>query len=451
MAIHPGMDVISAKVRNTMCTCSVIVSPDPVLKTVDTMVIGESADLHTQNAIDDVTYVSSDPSIVKVVADKIYALTSGSAEITARVRNKKSSVAVEVPEPVLETVDTMIIGESADLHIQNAIGDVTYESSDPSVVKVVDDKIYALNSGSAEITAHVLNNQIVVTVEVLEPKLVCESEQTEFKRGDRIQYSVENLVGDVTWTSDSDIVSIDSNGLAVANKSGTCIITASTNLCSLSTSVHVKSEFYGEDRMPENISNGVKAMLSCVFYYEDCLQKDIAAGRKWQYSNHGWANNYFKQFDVLDSGVDGYRSCNCDSGHQWILKDIDGGKSYKSMADYYGGGGTLKSRMEAGQVKPGDIFFCYRIGDDGKKIGHRFIYIGNGITFDTGHGSGGWHSDTSISHTDPMHAVFDTWLHSTESSYSYDGYTIEKQVRLRDDYIPKKYRNSDGELVDWDF
>ena len=202
------------------------------------------------------------------------------------------------------------------------------------------------------------------------------------------------------------------------------------------------------DELLDSVNPGVLAEMSCIMYYEAKLQEGIAKGYKWQYSNKGWANNYFKAFDVINRGLDGYRSCNCDSGHTWILQEIYGGTTYRDIADFYEEvHQSLQKRLADGNVKPGDILFGYVSGADGTGSSHRYIYLGDGITFDTGHGSGGWHEDKSIKHTDPHCAVFDTWLHPTEKGYTYNGYIIKRQIRIRDDFVPVAYRNSEGRLV----
>lgn len=386
-----------------------------------------------------------DPAGARITGKK-----AGSAVISARVNDTRVLTTLRVSElPYIKEDNTLMIGDRKGLDIANAIDTVSYESSDENVVAVEEGLLVPKGSGTCRVTARIRGQTLTKEFEIAQPEIVC-SEETILK-GSEVKFTLSDLAGEVTWSvSDPEILSLEEDGTARGLAPGTCQVTAHTGNGDFSIDAVVKRDFFGADRIPDDLPDGVKAMLSCVFYYEDCLQKDIGLGRKWQYSNHGWAKNYFKMFDVIDSGADGYRSCNCDSGPQWIIQDLEGTKSYKGIADFYSGGPSLKSLMNAGKVRPGDIFMGHRVDKEtGQKIGHTFVYLGDNMTFDTGHGSGGWHSDGSIRHTDPRKAVFDTWIHPTDSSFTYTGYTLTKQVRLHDSYKPKKYRNAEGQLVSW--
>ena len=386
-----------------------------------------------------------DPAGVRATGIK-----AGEAYLSATLHGTEVGATLTVSDPPsIKEENTLLIGDKKTLDIANAIDTVTYESSDENVVAVRDGILHVLDSGKCTVTARVRNKTCSREFEIPEPEIVCSEE--EINLGAEVTFTLTNIAGEIEWSSsDPEILSMEADGKAKGLSSGTVQVTARTELFDFTCDAVVGRDFYGAELIPEDLPEGVKALLSCVFYYEDCLQEDIEHGRKWQYSNHGWASNFFKPFDTIDSGADGYRSCNCDSGHQWIIQDLEGAKSYKGIADFYSGGPSLKSLMNAGKVQPGDIFMGYRIDSEtGKKIGHSFIYLGNNMTFDTGHGSGGWHSDGSIPHTDPRKAVFDTWIHPTDSSFTYTGYTLTRQVRLHDDYTPSRYRNSEGELVSW--
>ncbi|MBQ4303101.1 MAG: Ig-like domain-containing protein [Lachnospiraceae bacterium] len=381
---------------------------------------------------------------------RITGINAGEAVISASLHDTEVEGTVRVSDPpYIKEENTLLIGDKKTLDIANAIDSVTYESSDENVVAVRDGELHVLDSGKCTVTARVRDKTCSREFEIPEPEIVCSEERIGL--GAEVKFTLENIAGEVKWSSsDPEILAMEEDGSAKGLRSGTVTVTAQTELFDFTCDTVVARDFYGADLIPDDLPDGVKALLSCVFYYEDCLQEDIELGLKWQYSNHGWANNFFKPFDTIDSGADGYRSCNCDSGHQWIIQDLEGVKSYRGFADFYSGGASLKSLMDAGKVRPGDIFMGYRIDKDtGKKIGHSFIYLGDNMTFDTGHGSGGWHSDGSIPHTDPRKAVFDTWIHPTDSSFTYTGYTLTRQVRLHDSYIPSRYRNSEGELVSW--
>ena len=203
-------------------------------------------------------------------------------------------------------------------------------------------------------------------------------------------------------------------------------------------------KLYG--KVDTSLPFGVQVLQSNINYYEAAMQALKKQGKKWQYSVGGGISNFMWQFDRIVN-YEPYRSSCCSSGPHWIMLDF-GETSRTSFCTVISinEASTFQQLYEAGKIRKGDIFMGVRY-ENGKAIGHEFVNYDFTTTFDTGHGSGGWHADPTIRHSDPRKAVFDTFLHPMKTSFSYYGYKIRKIFRIKSDYVPKQYRNEKGILT----
>ncbi len=230
---------------------------------------------------------------------------------------------------------------------------------------------------------------------------------------------------------------------------------------------------YAAGLISEEVNIGVLAMLSCLEYFNDrMVYGSTELGERWVYSNKG-ANakqtGYFD--DMLKSSKKGG---NCASPVNWALCEMGivpkddrfyGGSSgefksysgnarqylapYVEVTDYHAHPISFKELYESGEIKAGDIFLCK---------GHTFVYRGDETFYAAGH-DGAWHTESDAPTEDERKAVFDNWVLAFDevsqtgdkvsgkynANYNYDVHYV---VRLRDDYVPAKYRNADGVLVD---
>ena len=191
---------------------------------------------------------------------------------------------------------------------------------------------------------------------------------------------------------------------------------------------------------------GVQVLQSNLNYYEAAMQALKKQGKKWQYSVGGGINNFMWAFDDIVN-YQPYRSSCCSSAQNWIVKDF----GEKNRTDFctvinINEASTFQQLYESGKIRKGDMLYGVRY-DNGRAIMHEYINYDFTTTFDTGHGSGGWHADASIRHSDPRKAVFDTFMNPMKTSFSYYGYKIRKIFRIRNDYVPGYYRNEKGILT----
>lgn len=224
------------------------------------LVEGETAKLNAEvipaNAANQqITWESSDPSVVYVYEGDILALSVGSADITVvtddggfkavcKVTVKKK--AIHVTGIVVSPKEiTLMEGESTTLSASvspvNADDkSFTWSSSDIHVVTVSNDgKITAVKKGNATITATTVDGgksaSCDVTVDIIRPVSVTlnESEKT-LAKGQEFQLvatvkPAEAVDLGLTWaSSDSAIVSVDDSGKVKALSIGIATITVST-------------------------------------------------------------------------------------------------------------------------------------------------------------------------------------------------------------------------------
>lgn len=217
---------------------------------------------------------------------------------------------------------------------------------------------------------------------------------------------------------------------------------------------------------PKKVANngqqltGPEAIIACGDYYNSVLERAVAKGEKWVYSN---SSKYVKQRGTFESMLKGkIRGGNCASIANWAFRDMgimspnDGfyGNSKGKVQHYNSGdtkvkskidkactvinchGKSFKSLMKEGKIQEGDIIM-------GK--GHTYIYRGNGTVFASGHDSH-WHKDPSVRTDDSRKAVFETWVRSYKGTYD-ERFAVRYIFRIKKDYVPKYYRDADGNLV----
>ena len=187
-AIKSGKATITAKCGDKTAECAVTVTVPTGSVTLDktslTLAIGETAQLTAtvkpEDATDkNVTWASSDESVAKVSNGKVTAVKSGKATITAKCAGKTAECSVTVTVPtgsvtLDKTTLLLAVGETATLTAtvkpDNATDkNVTWTSSDESVVKVTNGNVTAIKAGRAIVTANCGNKLAECDVTVMSP------------------------------------------------------------------------------------------------------------------------------------------------------------------------------------------------------------------------------------------------------------------------------------------
>ena len=218
----------------------------------DTLEVGEDLTLKaivTRKEEYTVLWESSNKDVLSVTQQgKIIALKEGTSEITASVDNKTSEpikinvVAKKVSSIILKTPSktTLEAGESVTIEteLKNVSSDqLTWTSSDETIIKVDSGKVEALKEGTASVKASykdVVSNEINFTVVPLEELSVKinSPEKTSLLTNETIKLTAEvkgnkeNLP--IVWKSlNEDIATIDNEGNVKPLKEGSASFTAS--------------------------------------------------------------------------------------------------------------------------------------------------------------------------------------------------------------------------------
>ncbi|MBQ8070492.1 MAG: Ig-like domain-containing protein [Bacteroidales bacterium] len=314
-AIKEGEATITATAGEKSATCKVTVSKNVIVvtditldKTSLSLKEGEStvltATVKPDNATDKtVTWISSDPSIVKVSDGQVTALKEGEATITATAGNKSAFCHVSVSKNVVPVVSVSIDktsialkeGESTVLTATVKPDDatdktVTWSSSNPDIASVADGKVTAIKEGEATITATageksatckvtVSKNVIAVTDITLDKTSIAlkEGESTVLTATVKPDDATDKTV---IWTSsDPDIVSV-ADGKVTAIKEGEATITASAGEKSATCKVTVSKNVIAVtsvtlDKTSLSLKEGESTVLTATVKPDDATDKTV--------------------------------------------------------------------------------------------------------------------------------------------------------------------------------
>jgi len=265
-AIGAGTATITCKTTDgsgISATCEVTVIDQPkateleLNETEINLMIGESGNLTATvtpaNASTELSWTSSDASVVKVEDGKLTTVGVGTATITCKTTDgsdlsatcevtviaKPKATSVELNETKinLETGESKSL--TATVTPEKASKVLTWTSSDANVVKVEDGKLTAVGAGTATITCKTTDgSDLSATCEVTvtqpkatELKLSASTINLEIGKNDALKATVTpaNASTTVTWTtSDDKVVTVTKSGELTAVGVGTATITCET-------------------------------------------------------------------------------------------------------------------------------------------------------------------------------------------------------------------------------
>ena len=199
-----------------------------------------------------ISYESSNPEIASIDNGTIYGEKNGTAVITLTVGDDKVYKKVNATVTVtVSKVATEIIVNNAtlDMHVGDVASDVaslrpflvdnvTYTSSNSSVVKVEDDKLVAVGNGTAIVIVSYAGDDkyeaaesknVTVTVTKVETSIDVDVDSVEMKVGDNAKINATLSpadAGELDYTSsDVSVVSVNDIGEVTAVGDGTAVIT----------------------------------------------------------------------------------------------------------------------------------------------------------------------------------------------------------------------------------
>ena len=222
-----------------------------------------TATVNPANAPATVSWSSSDPTVASVNGGTITAFKAGSATITASAGGVSASCAVTVKDPYVavenvtlnNTTLTLIDGETATLTatvepVAATNKNITWSSSDSSVVTVSGGKLTALKPGSATITAAAADGKSATCAVTVSKKAVTSVSVSPttvtLMEGESATVTATVTPSDatdktVTWTSSDTSVATVSGGVIMAKGKGTATITATADGKNASCTVTVNA------------------------------------------------------------------------------------------------------------------------------------------------------------------------------------------------------------------
>lgn len=210
---------------------------DPSVQVIE----GEKVQLTANNTNGSVTWSSSNTSVATV--------DESSGLVTAQGKSGKATITADHGNGVTDNIEVNVqskklsfSAEKTLLHIGDTTtftvtpsDDVTYSFDKVGIVGINNDGIItALANGEVTITATRGTNNTTLTIKVAPITI----SQTNLKLSLNQKYTLtaENVVGTATWTSsNTNVVSVDENGVLTANGEGTATITLKDSTSGLAT------------------------------------------------------------------------------------------------------------------------------------------------------------------------------------------------------------------------
>ncbi len=446
-----------------------------------------------------VVWKSSDESKVKVVDGMLKGVGAGTAKITATANNKTLSCDVSVIQLSNASVKMKEESEAKTIKVAGAEGqEISWASADNSIAQVSQTgEITPISEGKTMVYCSIGPSTMSIPV-TIEEKDVQQAQQAAAQSGEQpTEISDAEKTADETVHPDTQTPQSDETVQAAAKEEPETVQKTETPAATDESKASENEKESGSKKQvsenkkesgtkkqaeenkadtkkktavqtkePEKVENtgnqltGPEALIACGNYYNSVLEKAVANGEKWVYSN---SNKYVRQGGTFEQMLKRkIRGGNCGSIANWAFRDMGVisskhgfyGDSSGKIRHYHTGKKTVKEEfdknctiikgnkksfgtlMKEGKIKTGDVII-------GKS--HTYVYRGNGTVFASGHDSK-WHKDKSVKTDDPNKAVFETWVRKYKGTYD-ERFKVHYIIRLKDSFVPKYYRDEDGNLV----
>ncbi len=287
-------------------------------------VIGTFTDGTTQNLSGQVTWTSSDGTVVGVDANGLATGTgTGSAQITASYNGKSiSTTPIQVTPATLLSIafnpanptvaagttgQVAVIGTFSDDTTQDLTGSATFSSSNTAVATISGGVVTGVGTGNAIITVTANGQsgsfQVSVSSAILSSIAITPANPAPFAKGTTQQFSAtgtfsdgttQNLTSTVNWTSsNTSVFTVDQNGLATGTGVGTANLSASSQGQTVVTSsVQVTPPTIASLSVTPtsvSIASGATQQFSAIATYTDSSTQDASNSVTWTSSNTGVA------------------------------------------------------------------------------------------------------------------------------------------------------------------
>ncbi len=441
--------------------------------------VGMSSKLQLSNAGNSsVLWKSSDESKVKVTGGVLQGVGAGTARITATANNKSLSCDVSVVQLSNSSLTMKEESKTKTIKVAGAEGqEVKWASADSTIAQVSQTgEITPISEGKTMVFCNIGPSTMSIPVTIEEKDLQNQQAQEVSAQTAGQAQELSDTQGDTGAAADT--AARVQNGAApqTASKEEASDKSSKTETSeSKEDSSDSKSEEKTDTKektetskteTAEKVENtggqltGPEAIVACGNYYNSVLEEAVENGEKWVYSN---SSKYVAQSGSFEKMLAGkIRGGNCASIANWAYRDMGiisssekfYGDGNGNIRNYNSGSTKLKSKldkyctiingkkksfgtlMDEGKIEVGDVII-------GK--GHTYVYRGNGTVFASGHDAK-WHKDKSVKSDDSNKAVFESWVRKYKGTYD-ERFKVHYIIRVKDSFVPKYYRDEDGNLV----
>lgn len=441
--------------------------------------VGMSSKLQLSNAGNSsVLWKSSDESKVKVTGGVLQGVGAGTARITATANNKSLSCDVSVVQLSNSSLTMKEESKTKTIKVAGAEGqEVKWASADSTIAQVSQTgEITPISEGKTMVFCNIGPSTMSIPVTIEEKDLQNQQAQgvsaqtagqaqelsdTQGDTGAAADTAARVQTGAAPQTASKEEAS-DKSGKAETSESKE---DSSDSKSEEKTDTKEKTET-SKTETAEKVENtggqltGPEAIVACGNYYNSVLEEAVENGEKWVYSN---SSKYVAQSGSFEKMLAGkIRGGNCASIANWAYRDMGiisssekfYGDGNGNIRNYNSGSTKLKSKldkyctiingkkksfgtlMDEGKIEVGDVII-------GK--GHTYVYRGNGTVFASGHDAK-WHKDKSVKSDDSNKAVFESWVRKYKGTYD-ERFKVHYIIRVKDSFVPKYYRDEDGNLV----
>lgn len=451
-AVEVGETIITAKCGAITTNCLVRVVPlsiplenmDLLEKKIDVELdksVQLTLSLTPENTTQQVKWSSSDETIATVYDGKVFGRKKGSATITATAGDKTASVEVNVVPQAAKVTSLKFKSSSIAvsegvvrlLEVEVKSNDpenvqLTWTSSDESIVKVLDGRITAVSKGEATITVSSGSLEDVCTVKVVDKdsgvaSLSLNKEKVTIKEKHSVTLVAlvepEEFLSQLEWHSeDESIATVSEYGLVRSLKPGTTKIIVSVAGFEASCIIEVEKAFDPSEFIID-ISN-IGPLTADVTIKAPSEETTFVYGllRKFQYDGivERWGSKYAADYGFWE-----------EFGDQAFYMDLNEGSASVRLIDL------------ASPPVPNTeyMLYCYGVDKNTKEMTsptiERVITTHESLP-----------SSNEISFT--MEEITPVGIVGEIKTTNMDGYYISLQRKSYVDYFEERYQN--GEIID---
>lgn len=193
--------------------------------------VGQSRQLRLSGASEKASWSSGNQQVASVTADgRVTAVAKGTTAITATVSGVSVSCQVTVEDVrISHTSEYLTVGDTLAISVTGTSASVSWQSSNPSVVRILENGrqalVQAAKAGSAVLTAQVNGQAFRCSIQAEEPAI--RQESLSLRPGQSERLLLTGTSRTAVWSSsEPSVASVSADGTVTAISGGHTVITA---------------------------------------------------------------------------------------------------------------------------------------------------------------------------------------------------------------------------------